>query len=548
LEPYRVIIESRWYQDEVDRALWEYFRTHPPVKLADGSIKPRNPIVAAPTGTGKSLMIARFVHGALNAHPHTRVLMATHVKELVKQNADKVLEMWPEAPLGVFSAGLKSRKVNAITFASIQTIVNHIDKLGRIDILIIDEAHLLSPKDDGRYKDLISRLLAINPYLVVVGFTASPYRLGIGSLTNNGIFTDTAIDLTSLETFNRLVNEGFLAPLITRRRGNIAVDLSNVGVSNGEYKQNELQAAADNTALTNAIVLDILNNAYSAGRCCGLIFAAGIEHAKHVSECFAYYGVDVPAVHSKMGEAERDSVLRDFKAGRYWGVVNNGILTTGFDHPPIDFIGCIRSTASTGLWVQMLGRGTRPTFGKVNCLVHDYAGNTERLGPVNDPIIPRMKEKGGMGDPPVWACPMCGTYNHARAPYCESCGHQHDMTGNTTREASTLDVMISENPIVETFEVNQTYYYKHVRKAAPDEPPLLRVRYVCGLRTFDEYVALEHTGPRLHIAQNWWRQRSAGDVPTTVDAACLMTNQLKVPARISVHTNVRWPRITQVEF
>jgi DNA repair protein RadD len=537
-----VIIQSRWYQDAADAALWEYFRTHPPV--VDGKIKSRNPLVAMPTGTGKSVSIGRFVMGTVMAYPQTRVLMLTHVKELVQQNANKLLELWPEAPLGIFSAGLKKKQVAQIIYAGVATIVNHLDKIGHIDIVIIDEAHLLSPKDDGRYKDIIDRLKAVNPYLVVIGYTATPYRLGIGSLTNNGIFTDTAIDLTTLEAFNRLVNEGFLAPLITRRRGNIAVDLSSVGVSNGEYKQAELQAAADNADLTNAIVYDILSNAYSAGRRSALIFSAGIEHGQHLSDCFAGYGIEVPSVHSKLDSGQRDRILLDFKAGRYWGLINYGILTTGFDHPPIDFIGCIRPTTSTGLWVQMLGRGTRPSEGKNNCLVHDYASNTERLGPINDPVIPKMKGQGGPGDAPTWCCPMCETYNHARAPYCEACGHQHDFTQNHTREASTLDVMVSENPIIETFEVSRVYYYRHIKRSDPLAPPLLRVRYACGLNTYDEYVSLEATGKARGMAERWWQQRYAGDVPTTVAQVA----GLKIPRRLHVHTNARYPRIQGVEF
>lgn len=542
-----MIIEDRWYQSQTRHALWQYIHTKPAVR-ENGTPNDRGGLAALPTGTGKSVCIGQFVSDVVLTYPASRILMATHRKELIEQNAKKLLEIWPDAPLGVFSAGLKKKQVNAITYAGIQTIINHVDKLGRIDVLVIDEAHLLSPKDDGRYKDLIERLRATNPYLIIIGFTATPYRLGIGTLTNNGIFTDTVIDLTSLEAFNRLVNEGYLAPLITRRRGNIAVDLSSVGISNGEYRQSELQAAADNTELTNAIVYDILSNGYGTGRTCALIFAAGIEHAEHLSQCFAYYGIEVPAVHSKLESGLRDNILHDFKQGRYWGVINNDILTTGFDHPPIDFIGVVRPTTSTGLWVQMLGRGTRPYIGKSNCLVHDYAGNTERLGPINDPVIPRMKGEGGTGDPPVWCCPHCGQYNHARAPFCEGCGHQHDFTNQHTREASTLDVMVSENPIVELKEVSRVYYYKHVRKAAPNDPPLLRVRYACGIETFDEYVALEHLGARGRIAKQWWQQRYAGDVPQTVDHALHAVSNLKVPRRILVHTNKKFPEIKGFEF
>ena len=334
----------------------------------------------------------------------------------------------------------------------------------------------------------------------------------------------------------------------SKRRGNIVVDTSNVGLSNGEYKQNELQRAADDTNLTNAIVYDILSNAYSAGRTSALVFAAGVEHAQHISECFAHYGVEVPAVHSKMEGKQRDSILRDFKAGRYWGMVGNNIFTTGFDHPPVDFIACIRPTTSTGLWVQMLGRGTRPSFGKANCLVHDYAGNTERLGPINDPVIPQMKGAGGGGQAPVWCCPKCGAYNHARAPFCEECGTVHDMTANYEKDASNLEVMVSETPIVEMFEVNRVYYYRHVKRADPHAPPLLRVRYACGVQSFDEYIALEATGPRRAIARGWWKQRFNEVVPDTVDQALEMVNALKTPRRINVHINKKYPEIVGVEF
>lgn len=540
-------MQPRWYQRDAVNALLEYFRTHPAV--VDGQVRSRNPLVCMPTGTGKSAVIGWFAEYALKSFPGTRVLMMTHVKELIAQNAAALKRIWPGAPLGIYSAGLKKKEINDITYAGVASIKNALAKLGKIDIVLIDEAHLLSPKDDGTYREIIEFLRSLNPYLVVIGFTATPYRLGIGSLTNNGIFTDTAIDLTTLEMFNRLVNEGFLAPLVTKRRGNISVDLSNVGVNNGEYKANELQAAADQTALTNNIVLDILNNGYGAGRRAGLVFSSGIEHAKHLSECFAYYGIEVPAVHSNMENGERDRILSDFKLGHYWGVIGNNIFTTGFDHPPVDFIACVRPTTSPGLWVQMLGRGTRPSdeTGKTNCLVHDYAGNTERLGPINDPQIPKMKGKG-KGEAPVWCCEMCGTYNHARAPYCDSCGFQHDMTSKLNENVSLHDVMISENPIVEMYEVNQVVYFKHVKRSDPTALPTMRVVYQCGLQSFFEYIALEHSGIAGHRARDWWRQRYNSDPPTTIDQALLYVDYLKKPQRISVHTNLKFPRVVGWEF
>ncbi len=56
------------------------------------------------------------------------------------------------------------------------------------------------------------------------------------------------------------------------------------------------------------------------------------------------------------------------------------MLTTGFDLPRLDTIICLRPTLSSSLWVQILGRGTRLSQGKKDCLVLDFAGNFLRLG------------------------------------------------------------------------------------------------------------------------------------------------------------------------
>jgi hypothetical protein len=68
------------------------------------------------------------------------------------------------------------------------------------------------------------------------------------------------------------------------------------------------------------------------------------------------------------------------------------------------------------------------------------------------------------------------------------------------------------------------------------------------LNTYDEYVSLEATGKARGMAERWWQQRYAGDVPTTVDQALAQVAGLKIPRRLHVHTNARYPRIQGVEF
>lgn len=68
-----------------------------------------NPCLCMPGGSGKSVVIASIVKDALQKWPKTRVLMLVHNKKLIQQNAEKLRAMWPGAPLGIYSAGLKKR-------------------------------------------------------------------------------------------------------------------------------------------------------------------------------------------------------------------------------------------------------------------------------------------------------------------------------------------------------------------------------------------------------------------------------------------------------
>jgi DNA repair protein RadD len=158
------MIQPRYYQSEAVQSLYDYF----------GSGKDGNPLVLMPTGTGKSVVIADFVRSVIKQWPGQRVIIATHVKELVSQNHSKMLETWPEAPAGIHSAGLSQRDVIfPVIFGGIQSMVKNAAKFGHRDLLLVDEAHLISGKDTSNYGKFISILKAINPALKIIGFSAT---------------------------------------------------------------------------------------------------------------------------------------------------------------------------------------------------------------------------------------------------------------------------------------------------------------------------------------------------------------------------------------
>lgn len=514
-----------------------------------------NPLLALPTGTGKSVIIAEICKRALSTYPGVRIINATHVKELISQDTEKIFMHWPTAPVGIFSAGL-SRKEHGfpITFAGIASAVKTIDLFGYQNLLLIDEAHLVSPKEGTMYQELIAGLKIRNPSLRVVGFTATHYRLGQGLLTEpGGIFTDVAFDLTDRDSFNWLIDHGHICPLIPRKTQS-ELNTEGVRTSGGEFVQKDLQAAVDRQEVTYATLKESLE--LGANRDHWLIFASGIEHATHIRDMLESLGVSTTCVHSKMGTAERDANLEGFKSGKYRAMVNNGILTTGFDFPALDMIIMLRPTQSPSLWVQMLGRGTRMFPGKPNCLVLDFAGNTRRLGPINDPVLPNPKGKRGKGHAPVKLCEACGTYNHTSVRFCISCAGEFHQSVKIKVGAST-DALIARDkkpeepdaaPIVKSFAVERVTYSVHKKMHRPD---VLKVSYFCGLNLFQEWVCLEHQGYASKRARDWWRLRSAtsnGKVlgknpPATVAEAIERIKELRTSKKIRVWVNTKHPQV-----
>ena len=87
----------------------------------------------------------------------------------------------------------------------------------------------------------------------------------------------------------------------------------------------------------------------------------------HVRDAIRTHGINAETVTGETPSGERASILTNFKAGRLRCITNANVLTTGFDAPGTDLVALLRPTASVGLYVQMVGRGTRLAEGKPDC-------------------------------------------------------------------------------------------------------------------------------------------------------------------------------------
>ncbi len=534
-------MQLRAYQELAVDAPFDYWAAKGFAFDKSGKPASANPVIAMPTGTGKSLVIAGIVKRALWAKPDARILMLTHVKELITQNADKLNTLFPNAPYGICSAGLRRYDTAApIVFGGVGSVASRVASLGWRDLVIIDECHLLSPDDTTRYQIILSELQKINPWVRIVGLSATPYRQGLGTITDGGIFTDIVCDQTTPEWFKYFIDNNYMSRLIPVRT-RLALDVSNVGIAGGDYKQGALEAAVDVDPINRSMLAEACDRA--ANRHCWLVFTTGIDHAEHCTEILNQYGVSAVAVHSKT--KQRDEKMAAFKRGRFRAMVGNNVFTTGFDHPPVDCIVVGRPTRSTALWVQLLGRGTRPYDGSIegfsyvkqNCLVLDFARNRPLLGPIDMPNLPRKRGAEG-GPPPAIACPVCDGWNHARAVICVHCGADIPHETKLFETAGSTELMSNIEPVYEWIKVDYMMAAVHNK---PGKPPSLRVTFMCGLMHFDKYVMLEHTAWAGKSSREWWRlmagSRDAEPPTSSADAAHRFSRDLRKPTEIYVHLN-----------
>lgn len=444
-----------------------------------------NPCLVLPTGAGKSHIVAALCKEALQNWPETRVLMLTHVKELIEQNAAKMREHWPGAPMGIYSASIGQRILGEpITFAGIQSVRDKASMIGHVDLVIIDECHLVSHKDEGGYRKLIGDLMAINPSLRVVGLTATPYRLGHGLITDKPALFDGLLQPVSIE---ELINRGFLASLRSKVTDH-ALDVSGVHKRGGEYIESELQAAVDTDAHNVAVVDEVIRLA--GNRRSWLFFCAGVHHAGAVADVLLARGIVAACVTGETPKADRARIIADFRAGKIKALTNANVLTTGFDAPDIDLIAMLRPTMSPSLYVQMAGRGMRIKSHTDHCLVLDFAGVVRQHGPITN-IEPPKKAGKGTGDAPVKVCESCNELCHTAVRECPACGAPFPEPEAKPLALRNDDIM---GLAPQDMAVTSWRWRKHVSRASEKE--MLAVTYYGALSDpgVTEYLTIAHEG------------------------------------------------------
>jgi DNA repair protein RadD len=463
------------------------------------------------------------------------------------------------APLGIYSAGLNRKEVDQITICGVQSMVRGVSKLGHIDVTIIDEAHLLSPEDATSYQRMIADLRAINPDMRVLGYTATPYRLGQGYLTegDSALFTAVAYDVE----VKRLIRDGWLSPVVT---GYVReqINLSDVGIRMGEFAAKDLEMACDVDKI-NGIVADDVKGALDGGRTSAMIFGTSVAHAKRLRNEMNIRGVSCDVITGETERGQRDEIIGRFKRRDLACLASCDVLTTGFDAPVVDVLALVRPTMSPSLYVQMVGRGMRIADGKSDCLLLDYGGNIARHGPIDDVKV-KPKGKKTDGEAPTKICPKCMAVQAPAIRVCEHCGYEwpaperkaNDKASNLP--ALSLEIKPPAPPAVpERHEVGRVEWVKHFKAGDDTAPPTLRIDYfpegnVMGLgrKIASEWVCVQHDegGFAWRKAMRWWEEHVGCRLPESVDDAITLLEDGHMRPVVAIETTKegKWDRVTAI--
>jgi DNA repair protein RadD len=504
------MLTLRQYQQEAVDAVYAYLHEHDD-----------NPCIELPTASGKTPVIAAICRDAVQ-HWDSRVLVLAHVKELLAQTTAHIRDIAPELSkqVGLNSAGLGYRDTeHPIIVAGIQSVHKCGRDLGRFDLVLIDEAHLIPADGEGMYRRLLNDLQISNPGIRVIGLTATPFRMRSGSIcAPENVLNHICYRVGVRE----LIVQGYLCPLRSKA-GAETIDTSGLHVRAGEFVASETEALMNGAARVGAACREVVEQTNDRNSI--LVFASGVDHANHIADVLrSKHGVDAAAVFGESLPAFRDQTIADFKSGELKYLVNVNTLTTGFDAPNIDCVVLLRPTLSPGLYHQMVGRGFRLHSSKKDCLVLDYGGNVLRHGPV-DAIRVRGPGSSGDGEAPAKQCPDCRALIAAGYSRCPECEHQFPERQHAPHSpiASTAGILTGQSTTTE-YTVQSVTYKVHSKRNAPvDAPKTMRVDYLIDRHQCrSEWVCFGHSGYARGKAVEWWRRRSDAPVPDNAEEAVRM--------------------------
>lgn len=342
------------------------------VDFLKGNSVNENALVILPTGSGKSVVIAKIIEPL-----EGKTIVLQPSKEILEQNFEKFSNY---GKASIYSASAGEKRIGKVTFCTIGSVINKKHLFKGTQNILIDECHLVN-SDAGMYQEFIKAF----PKAKVLGLTATPYRL-------EQLSTGPQLTFLTRSTpaiFNKvlyyvqnsvLFDAGYLAPLEYYNFDVIDRSKLETNSSGTDFTQTSLRRYYKSIDMPSRIVRTaktILSKRKNL-----LIFCALIEEAQTVKKRIP--GSEILTGDTKKEERER--ILSQFKKGIIKCLINVGVLTTGFDYPGLESVLMARSTMSLSLYYQIVGRVMRiftyPDGTKKTGWFVDMGGNINFFGKI----------------------------------------------------------------------------------------------------------------------------------------------------------------------
>lgn len=396
----------------------------------------RRIVVVKPTGAGKTVWFSKFAREAFIKGKKT--LIDVNRIELLSQAKGKLEAM------GVIPTMVSAKTGNRdghVYVAMVETLARRMAKgfMPWVDFLILDEAHIKV------HDKIIEKYMELNPDLIVLGVTATPIR-GI-----NKPMPPIYTKLIEACSTREMVDWGYL---VRDKTFGPVEDFSDVKMKGDDFDAEDLHRKMKESNIFGGIVDNYKKNAAGLKAIC---YSPNVAASLDMCQAFLDAGISARHLDGEMDEVKRKKLFLDFSNGVFQVLCNVNVATTGYDEPSVQCIIVNRATKSLSLWLQMVGRGSRPNIdlapfpdqdsrkaaiagsNKPHFVVLDHGSNWTRHSLWSSDrewslVAPKKKDAGGVAG--VKECPECGALIKASARACEWCEYELPVVEKVARSAS----------------------------------------------------------------------------------------------------------------
>lgn len=368
------------------------------------------------TGGGKTYVFCAFIDLLIKSGYTKKIIISVHREELLHQTCDTFasMDIIPQKVMGGVNRIDHSKQV---IVSMSKTLENRYKKdpnfIQNVGIAIFDEAHYL------HYTNLLEGFEGVR----LIGFTATPVSMKKGFKLSDIFHTmHQSIEITTL------IEQGSLVQDVCYHLPLGLEDFKKLkkSDSNGGFTRASLNAVFNKGLLIEQMYE--YYEKYSLGKKT-MIYCASTSHMEATCEYLVSKGVNARSYGSKSNTGRKE-IVRWLRENEDAVLVSLEVFTTGLDVKDIRTIILFRSTSSLALYLQMIGRGGRPTTEvyKDHFVVIDLGNNIMNFGMWSrnrdwDDMFHNRKLSKSDGIAPVRECPKCGRLNHASTPECDECGH-----------------------------------------------------------------------------------------------------------------------------